>query len=188
MCSSDLTEAILGPDPLRNKPGCYAENADFWHDRGVNIDPFMADSEVLWKFRKAPETEGVDFLPQIANKWQSLKTNDIKTYRDAKKALMATLYGNVKIPELVAEAAKAGLKQQLFETVQERVLLRKTDTYETIPSIVAEEGDYRMFRLEKDDYRGLFLGVYTNCCQHVGGVGHTCAWHGFENQIGRAHV
>ena len=35
--------------------------------------------------------------------------------------------------------------------------------------------------LQRQDPRGLYLGHYTNCCQHPSGVGASCAWAGQEH-------
>ncbi len=38
---------------------------------------------------------------------------------------------------------------------------------------------YRFYKLPDGDARGLLLGEFTNCCQHLAGVGKDCAKHGF---------
>ena len=38
-----------------------------------------------------------------------------------------------------------------------------------------KDGNYTGRFLSRDDPRTLFFGNYTNCCQHYGGVGHSCA-------------
>ena len=42
-------------------------------------------------------------------------------------------------------------------------------------------GKYTIRILPKSDPRGLLLGELTNCCQHPGGAGDSCAWHGVED-------
>ena len=51
----------------------------------------------------------------------------------------------------------------------------------TIPFVEVRHGPYKMYRLKKADPRGIFLGEYTDCCQHPLGEGDTSAWYGHEN-------
>jgi hypothetical protein len=53
-----------------------------------------------------------------------------------------------------------------------------------IPSIRVEQGEYVLRTLPKNDPRGLFLGEFTDCCQHPGGVGSSSAFHGAFNPDG----
>lgn len=53
-----------------------------------------------------------------------------------------------------------------------------------IPYVEASNGKYTLWMLPKDDPRGLFLGEYTNCCQHPRGAGSSSAWHGVESPDG----
>jgi hypothetical protein len=54
----------------------------------------------------------------------------------------------------------------------------------SIPQVKVEDGEYVLRTLPKDDPRGLFLGEYTNCCQHPNGAGSTSAFHGAFNKDG----
>ncbi len=56
-----------------------------------------------------------------------------------------------------------------------------------IPDISIEgamfgKAGYRFYKLPDGDVRGLLLGEFTNCCQHIGGVGAVCAEHGFMSR------
>ncbi len=41
---------------------------------------------------------------------------------------------------------------------------------------------HRFYKLPDGDARGLLLGEFTNCCQHLAGVGADCAAHGFLSE------
>lgn len=88
--------------------------------------------------------------------------------------------------DFVAHACyEVGMSQYEFESFMKYWEERRKKEYESIPSCgVVEKGGYKMYRLESDDPRGPLLGRYTNCCQHPGGMGETCAKHGMESPDG----
>ena len=48
--------------------------------------------------------------------------------------------------------------------------------------------DYECLKLPDGDVRGLFLGDYTGCCQHIGGAGSEYAAHGYLKKNGGFYV
>jgi len=48
--------------------------------------------------------------------------------------------------------------------------------------------DYECIKLPDGDLRGLFLGTYTSCCQHMGGAGKEYAAHGYLDKDGGFYV
>ena len=62
-----------------------------------------------------------------------------------------------------------------------------------IPDINIDGSDfdlpgYRFYKLDDGDPRGLALGEFTNCCQHIAGAGADCAEHGFMSKNGGFYV
>jgi len=54
-----------------------------------------------------------------------------------------------------------------------------------VPPITLTEGDYIFRRLDPTDPKGLFLGLWTNCCQHPSGAADSSAWSGYlQNHSG----
>ncbi len=56
----------------------------------------------------------------------------------------------------------------------------------TVPEIAIDGKRFGMdgakfYRLPANDIRGLFLGEMTDCCQSIGGVGSSCARHGYTS-------
>ena len=47
---------------------------------------------------------------------------------------------------------------------------------------------YRFYKLPDGDIRGLLLGEFTNCCQHLASQGANCAKHGFLSEHGGFYV
>ena len=48
--------------------------------------------------------------------------------------------------------------------------------------------DYHFYKLPDGDLRGLLLGEFTNCCQHLANAGEGCAKHGFLSEQGGFYV
>ncbi len=46
----------------------------------------------------------------------------------------------------------------------------------------------RFYRMKDDDFRGLFLGLLVDCCQHIAGGAAWCARHGFQSENGGFYV
>lgn len=92
-------------------------------------------------------------------------------------------YNEVQIEELAIVARQHKLGKNTFSAVQKAVL--KTKKVIQGPSVlplnisVSIKG-YTLKFLERGDYRGLFLGKITNCCQTVGDAGGSCAKAGYR--------
>lgn len=69
----------------------------------------------------------------------------------------------------------------------------KKDQRSKIPDITIE-GDqfgkpgYKFSKLPDGDVRGLLLGQYTDCCQHIASAGASCAEHGFLSDNGGFYI
>ena len=81
--------------------------------------------------------------------------------------------------ELATLGASLGYSEKHLKDIVVRYLEGSFSS--NLPDERIEEDGYRAYILCKNDPRGLFLGDLTNCCQHPGGVGASCAWHGQEN-------
>jgi ankyrin repeat protein len=57
-----------------------------------------------------------------------------------------------------------------------------------IDGAVFGKPDYRFYKLPDGDIRGLLLGEFTNCCQHLANQGVDCAKHGFLSEQGGFYV
>lgn len=97
----------------------------------------------------------------------------------------AVKYNGVHNINLATECAKWHLQQEAFTVVQDTVKDKKV---ESMPYVDIVHEGMRFYKLATDDYRGLFLGNYTNCCQHVMSAGKTCAWHGQLRHDGAFYV
>ena len=68
-------------------------------------------------------------------------------------------------------------KQESFDKYVK--LMRTTKIAESIPHASINSGDYSLTKLDAFDIRGPFLGLFTNCCQHLTSQGAPCAEHGW---------
>lgn len=162
------------------------------HDAGINLNTNMSPEakDYLWRHRK---TEQLADLIRICSNWEAIKDLAIKQGLDiaflGTKEVIAfassLTYDGVKSYELARECAKWSINQDDFEDIQCVWLSRQLDR-ESIPYVEAtsENGEFRIYKLSRDDVRGLFLGHYTDCCQHPTGAGSSCAQHGAESPDG----
>lgn len=114
-------------------------------------------------------------------------------YNKSKTKLLKFINGisfrNIQIPELVGECSKWGYTDEQFDILQEHILKRgKPKKEERIADISLEVDNYKIYKITSDNYKGLFLGEYTNCCQHPRSVGSSCAFHGMFSPYGGFYV
>lgn len=179
--------SVLGPKTekyIQDRAIALNDSTNYWyhiHEYGIDLKPH-ADATVLWKWRRQQDGN----LTRVANRWHEMV--GVKTYQEAVAWIAASKYERVEIKALAVEAANAGYPQWAFERAQEKLKGMTFPEVETIPSVSAEADGYSMFKMDRGDMRGLFLGHYTNCCQHPDGAGESCAWHGYENQDGGFYV
>lgn len=57
-----------------------------------------------------------------------------------------------------------------------------------IEGSVFDKPGYQFYKLPDGDVRGLLLGEFTDCCQHLNGAGGSCAQHGFLSPHGGFYV
>lgn len=161
-------------------------NAQVIHDLGINLRPPYAKeiADLIWRHRETDYAGAV----QIANSWEtlvSLGAHPGMPLRKLKELHTSLSYEEVKHAEFAAECARWGVSQWQFEGLQERWLRGLQGlTYESVPWVSVTHGEYRFYRLAKDDPRGIFLGLHTDCCQHPGGAASSSAWHGHESPDG----
>jgi hypothetical protein len=93
---------------------------------------------------------------------------------------------NASNEEVAIICSKFSLDQDKFE--QYSRVLDSVKTSESCPHVDITIGSYRLYKLRYNDPRGLFLGHYTNCCQHLGSAGAACALHGWSQSSSAFYV
>ena len=84
-------------------------------------------------------------------------------------------YEGVQIPEVAQIAASLSLNEEDFKDYENFFLTNPPKASTELPSIEIEEGGYVFKKLYDHDFRGPFLGLYTDCCQHLHNAGSDCA-------------
>lgn len=157
------------------------------HDSGINLPNTLTSEQVKFLLRythKQVESQ------RVVKNWDYVLSVGINPLgkeglSTALKAMAVLTFDNVKHPGFAIEAAKWTTDQDTFERYQDQWLKGLNGVaYESIPKVTLSDGDYKFYRLDRDDPRGVFLGEYTGCCQHPAGAGHECAWHGVSDPNG----
>ena len=183
--------------------GNYRQFLDYMNKRGINDHDACSGLIPGWMRVEQGKMKDVgDYimrnkdaslvnLKTVLNNWLILNEENKKMkIGDLCALIESNEYMNVHDRLLAIECKKHKVSQMQFQNIQDRVLKIKKnrEQYESIPAVESECNGYRMYRLDKEDYRGLFLGEYTNCCQTIGNAGGFCAWHGFQETNGAFYV
>tara|TARA_R110002124_G_scaffold64985_2_gene177233 strand:- start:36967 stop:39855 length:2889 start_codon:yes stop_codon:yes gene_type:complete len=177
----DISQMISVP-----KQGQF--NAKSWGDAVLKHGPRMANL--------------IRFADRLA---EPLKNNAGTTwsYKNTLDAIGGDLYSRAKEHTKLAELCANILYSEAdFEKALEFWALYQEQykgsdyqkTQHSIPSIEIDGGefekpDYIFRKLDDGDVRGLLLGAFTECCQHVANPhGHSCAEHGFMNETSGFYV
>ena len=112
----------------------------------------------------------------ISKNWQYLKPEDEKLkYKDILAICQSRKYVDQENEQFATEAAKWGISESEYKN-WEGVYQAGLNVPEPFDSSKEFKfGKYTGKFLPRDDVRTGFFGGYTDCCQHFGGVGSTCA-------------
>lgn len=155
------------------------------HDAGIGL-PLVASKDQVAFLKRYPHRVGD--ATKVVSSWGGLLLEGINPLQKggldmALKVMASWTYSSVKDKDFALECAKHGIPQSDFEEFQEKWLGHKK-TQSSIPGVDILQGGWRFHRLHDNDPKGLFLGEYTGCCQHPGGAGESCAWHGAQDPDG----
>ena len=111
--------------------------------------------------------------------------------RTREKAALYAYKSAAKNPALAAVCLEHEVSEERFDKALR--LSKKIPAVKNIPDIAIDGEKFgisgaNFHRLAADDIRGLFLGEMTNCCQSIGGIGESCAKHGFSSENGGFYV
>jgi hypothetical protein len=124
-------------------------------------------------------------LSIIAKNWKALekKLQDQEDnsaiaklkYNDVLSICMSVIYEDQRNNVFAIEAAKHGTPEEEYHNYEDIYLagLKVPEPFDSKKEF--KEGKYTGRFLPREDPRTGFFGDYTDCCQHFGGVGHSCA-------------
>lgn len=181
----------------------YDGFADIIHNFGYFMNPlsdsdgkeiFMnpAQRKFFWKNKNIKLDKNSTFPTCVKNIYElSLRFEELSKKANSTKASVLYLhskinnYSNVINTDLALECSKWSISNDKFQKFQKKWLKNLTKLKsESIPYAEHSIKDYKIFKLDRDDPRGLFLGEYTDCCQSINGIGKYCAWHGATDKDG----
>jgi hypothetical protein len=126
-----------------------------------------------------PFQRAIDLLREVP---AELPLNEVKNWAVERQALIT--YPKAENSLFAKEALKWALKEASYYKWEGR-FVSSQDIPSPFPTdkVWYKEG-MRGYFLKREDVRGIFLGEYTNCCQHPEGAGSACAKHGQESPDG----
>jgi hypothetical protein len=159
------------------KLGYSEHDATYWLPfGGQGLSEFLfAQGE-----RLRQRSTSVSELGLICRVWHKLNTEERSLpFRQLVTACKVRKYTNIKHQEFALECTNWRVSTRDFEYYEGR-FIRSLQQPNFLPGISATRDGIRAYFLPREDTRGLFLGEYTNCCQHPYGDGKACAWYGQE--------
>lgn len=180
----DIGHAIKIPDRI---PQGGAIDYKAWGDAVLQQGPNMARL--------------VKFADRVAQPLKSAN-GQVYSYKNTKLAVAEFVFKNAaKNPELAGLCFEFEWDDDDFDAARKQVKKYKKlfaahglkKPRGRIPDITidgAEFGkpEYQLHKLPDGDVRGLFLGEFTDCCQHLADAGRDCAKHGFLSEEGGFYV
>ncbi|MBS1957316.1 MAG: hypothetical protein JST89_24220 [Cyanobacteria bacterium SZAS-4] len=152
-------------------------NATSWLDSATPKDR----QDLVSKLSKNPGAP-IEELEMLARNWMQLsEAQRQQPFDDVIKTIRARTYPGAEDLNFAAEAAKWGVLPEDYAKFEERYLAAQ-ETESPFPTDrVWESGNLKGHFIPRSDPRAIFLGPYTNCCQHPYDVGASCAWYGLES-------
>ncbi len=112
-----------------------------------------------------------------------------KNFAEFKKKISQFSYEKVgEHIELAQICFDNGLDQYQFDINRNFLDKKSGKLAETLPYVQIELDGYTFKKLDSTDPRGILLGLLTDCCQHLNGVGASCAMHGYESPLSGFYV
>jgi len=135
----------------------------------------------------------VKFSDQISQPLRGKNGRSYSLTQTRKKASQTAYDGAEKHPKLAELCFQVRYEQEGFDKAVKQVesyqgrVAANDNKASRIPNLSVNGEDFEMpgckFRkLADGDMKGLLLGAFTSCCQHIDGVGSECAEYGFQSK------
>lgn len=108
------------------------------------------------------------------------KTNDLYEIKQKVKKINKFINVSCKDEKFFKEALKYTDNPETYLSWESRWINRSREC--NLPKISVNYNGYKLFLMDNNDPRSLFLGEYTACCQHPNGAGSEAAWYGVCNK------
>ena len=120
----------------------------------------------------------VDFFREFEKEFKRLPLGK-REFEDFASTLK---YKGVENKSVAQVCAKFDLGQSRFEDYQEFFKKHGPKTATMLPSVEVVNGEYKFIKMDDHDIEGPFLGLATDCCQHLHSAGNSCAKAGWKDQ------
>jgi hypothetical protein len=125
--------------------------------------------------------KGQDQLGQIADHWSKIQTSEAADYQEVLKTALRARFKNISNERFAEEASRWAVSKSQYPSMEERYQASLAVPSPFPLDRTWTSGSLTGRFIPRDDPRGLFLGEYSNCCQHPGGTAESSAWYGQEN-------
>lgn len=160
--------------------GASLHDAVYWLPRRNNPGSGLGAALFRWR-REIPDLLGrTTDLSIVASAWPYLRDETRKLpFSKLLHAVRASAnYPRAMDYAFAKECSRWGVAPDEYLDLERRWIKYKAVPYDAIPrGVAAKLDDLTATILERDDPRVLWAGYHTNCCQHPGGAGSSCAWH-----------
>ena len=140
--------------------------------------------------------------PKFSQQWNQFFTNNPGALKYWESCVdLPSVPKSLKALELIIAERKAALigehgPRMLWAGVQEYrletcALAAKKYTSKIVcnlPEVFLKDGDYKIVKLGAGDIAHLFIGLATDCCQHLNGAGKACAIHSYTESNSSTYV
>jgi hypothetical protein len=139
-------------------------------------------ADYLFKYRRSPSV----LLRAISHAWPKIDAEGRKLAPRKMFSMLSPIFLSMykgKHADLVLQAFYAGLGPSYYRrSIEERWFASQATPM--LAEMRIERGGYVGRMLPRNDPRGLFLGMLTNCCQYPSSGASSAAWHGQESEDG----
>ena len=161
------------------------------HDAGQFILPQRVDLD-FWKRMALRDPNFLKFSGAFYTIERLVKKGDIKklpeSLTDLKEAASLCSYEDVGNMEVSFIAASYNLSENDAKKYDDFFKNNPRKSFESIPHVFIEGGDYTFEKMDGFDIEGPFLGLATSCCQHLSSVGAPCAKAGYRSGFSGFYV
>lgn len=170
------------PNYMDKTKGYFSvHDAVYWLPEGMSkaknesLSLFLRNN-VIYDKQGTPQARPLEELSVIARNWKGLKPEDEKLpYKDLLAVCRSKKYANQKYDQFATQASKFGYSEKDYTNIEAiyNAGLEVPEPFDSSKRFTL--GNYTGRFLPRDDARIGFFGDYTDCCQHFGGVGDSCA-------------
>jgi len=129
-------------------------------------------------------------LQRIASKWNDLNDSErTLPVRELCALIDRRRFKDAEHMAFALEAGRAGVSEQAYKELETRWLKAAMNAAaNNIPDVSVSLDGLTMRKVQRDDPRGVFLGIHSTCCQHPDGAASACAWHGTASVNGGFYI